>query len=308
MCRNSLFRLRRNNSFRLRASSPQRPHVPKQFVSSAGWQPAAPSNGETIRFVCGLAARSSLMCRNSLFRLRRNNSFRLRASSPQRPHVPKQFVSSAGWQPAVPSNGETIRFVCGLAARSSLMCRNSLFRLRRNNSFRLRACSPQRPHVPKQFVSSAGCQPAAPSNGETIRFVCGLAARSSLMCRNSLFRLRRNNSFRLRASSPQRPHVPKQLVSSAGSPQRPQMAKQFVSSAGWQPAAASCAETVCFVCGVTIPFVCGLAARSGLMCRNSSFRRLAARSALKWRNNSFRLRAGSPQQPHVPKQFVSSAA
>ena len=210
----------------------------------------------------------------------------MRAGSPQRPHVPKQFVSSAGWQPAAPSNGETIRFVCGLAARSSLMCRNSLFRLRRNNSFRLRASSPQRPHVPNQFVSSAGWQPAAPSNGETIRFVCGLAARSSLMCRNRLFRLRRNNSFRLRA----------------GSPQRPQMAKQFVSSAGWQPAAASCAETVCFVCGVTIRFVCGLAARSGLMCR------LAARSALKWRNNSFRLRAGSPQQPHVPKQFVSSAA
>ena len=99
--------------------------MPKQFVSSAGWQPAAPSSGETIRFVCGLAACSGLMCRNSSFRLRARcnqaGQYWVRAGSPQRPQVAKQFVSSAGWQPAAASCAETVRFVCMLAARCGLM-------------------------------------------------------------------------------------------------------------------------------------------------------------------------------------------
>ena len=123
-----------------------------QVNLGAGWQPAAASSGETVRFVCGLAARSALKWRN--------NSFSLRAGSPQQPRVPKQFVSSEGsmqsgkpalgegWQPAAASSGG---FVCGLAARSGLMCRNSSFRLparcNQAGQYWVRAGSPQRPQV-----------------------------------------------------------------------------------------------------------------------------------------------------------------
>ena len=197
----------RKSSFRLRAL-PARRDVAKEFVASAGWQPA-----------------EAFLCRKSSFRLR---------ALPARRDVAKEFVSPAGWQPAealcagkalvvwglaarTAWCGKRVRFVCGLAACRGLMCRKISFRL---------WLAARKRDVAKEFVSSAGWQPA-----EAL-FLCRKS--SSRLQAGSLHGIMwRKSSFRLRAGSLQRPYVPEKLFSCAAwQPARRDVAKEFVSSAG----------------------------------------------------------------------------